>query len=272
MVGAVSERLLGSMRRASGRRTVDEEATALPCTWGHRARPTGGSERIGNRGGGERRSAILDSAASRGARMVEDAADDAAFGCEGDDPHHALTAGTDERVDFVHASWKPGPATPKSGRRWGRAGRRRRRMIVRPRGERLCLLVLAPGLQLPAHDVRIDTVVMDQVPSWVGNVREETGDEVEGVEGLRPFRRRRGGRGPRRARHRGVLHGAPWRTGPGRGIRSWPWSLPVRLSLGIPAGGTRFPRKAKRASWSAPCRCPGPSPPHRGCGGRSGAS
>ena len=25
---------------------------------------------------------------------------------------------------------------------------------------------------------------MDQVPSRVGNVREETGDEVEGVEGL----------------------------------------------------------------------------------------
>lgn len=57
-------------------------------------------------------------------------------------------------------------------------------MDVRPRGERLCLLGLVAGLQFPAHDVGIGTVVMDQVPSWVGNVREETGDEVEGVEGL----------------------------------------------------------------------------------------
>jgi hypothetical protein len=36
--------------------------------------------------------------------MVEDAADDAAFGYEGNDPHDALAAWTDERVDFVHAS------------------------------------------------------------------------------------------------------------------------------------------------------------------------
>ena len=55
-------------------------------------------------GGRKRRSAILGSAASRGAKMVEDAADDAAFGSEGDDPHHVLAPGTDERIDLVHVS------------------------------------------------------------------------------------------------------------------------------------------------------------------------
>ena len=46
------------------------------------------------------------------------------------------------------------------------------------------MLGLAPGLQFSAHDIGIGAVVMDKVPSRVGNVREETGDEVEGVEGL----------------------------------------------------------------------------------------
>jgi hypothetical protein len=57
-------------------------------------------------------------------------------------------------------------------------------MNVRSRGEGLCLLGLVEGLQFPAHDVRIGAVVMDQVPSRVGNVGEETGDEVESLEGL----------------------------------------------------------------------------------------
>ena len=57
-------------------------------------------------------------------------------------------------------------------------------MNARSRGEGLCLLGLVEGLQLPAHDVRIGAVVMDQVPSRVGNVREEAGDEVESLEGL----------------------------------------------------------------------------------------
>ena len=57
-------------------------------------------------------------------------------------------------------------------------------MNVRPRSERLCLLDLALSLVFPAHDVRIGAVVVDEVPSRIGNVREETGDEVEGVEGL----------------------------------------------------------------------------------------
>jgi hypothetical protein len=57
-------------------------------------------------------------------------------------------------------------------------------MNARSRGEELCLLGLALGLQFPAHDVRIGAVVMDKVPSWIGYVREETGDEVEGVEGF----------------------------------------------------------------------------------------
>ena len=52
-------------------------------------------------------------------------------------------------------------------------------MNARSRGEGLCLLGLVEGLQLPAHDVRIGAVVMDQVPSRVGNVGEEAGDEVE---------------------------------------------------------------------------------------------
>ena len=92
------------MIRVSGRRAVAEAASGLPRTWKHRPRPSGGSEGIGKRGGCERRSAVLDSPPSRGAKMVEDAADDAAIGDEGDYPHHALAAGTEERIDFVHAS------------------------------------------------------------------------------------------------------------------------------------------------------------------------
>lgn len=57
-------------------------------------------------------------------------------------------------------------------------------MRCRAGGERLWLPGLASGLQLAADDVGVGAVVMDQVPSRVGNVREETGDEVEGVEGL----------------------------------------------------------------------------------------
>ena len=57
-------------------------------------------------------------------------------------------------------------------------------MNARPRGERLCLLGLAPGLQLSAHDVRIGAVVVHEVPSRIGYVGEETGDEVQSVEGF----------------------------------------------------------------------------------------
>ena len=45
-------------------------------------------------------------------------------------------------------------------------------------------LGLAAGFQLSAHDVRVGAVVMGNVPSRVGNVGEETGEEVEGVEGF----------------------------------------------------------------------------------------
>ena len=45
--------------------------------------------------------------ASRGAKMVEDAADDAGLGDEGDDPHHALAAGTDERIEGIGSSSSP---------------------------------------------------------------------------------------------------------------------------------------------------------------------
>lgn len=92
------------MRRVSGDRVVAEAAAGLPRTWGHRPLPPEGSVGIGNRAGCQGRSAILDCEASRGASVVEDAADDAAFGDEGDDPHHAPTAERDERVDSVHAT------------------------------------------------------------------------------------------------------------------------------------------------------------------------
>ena len=116
--------------------------------------------------------------------MVEDAADDAALGDECDHPHHALAAGTDERIGLVDPTNQLSPSTPKSGERGGDRRWRRRRMNARSRGEGLCLLGLALGLEFPAHHVRIGAVVMDQVPSRVGNVGEEPSDEVEGVERL----------------------------------------------------------------------------------------
>lgn len=51
--------------------------------------------------------------------MVEDAADDAALGDEGEDPHDALAAGTDERIDFVHPANELGPSAAKGGQRGG---------------------------------------------------------------------------------------------------------------------------------------------------------
>lgn len=68
-----------------------------------------------NRGDGQRRSTVLGGGASRDARMVEDAAEDAAFGYEGDDPHHALAPGKDERIDLVRPSKELSPSAPKSG-------------------------------------------------------------------------------------------------------------------------------------------------------------
>ena len=57
------------------------------------------------------------------------------------------------------------------------------------RGERLCLLGLAAGLQLAPHDVRVGAVVVDEVAARIGDVGEEAGDEVEGIEGVsRPAR------------------------------------------------------------------------------------
>jgi hypothetical protein len=46
--------------------------------------------------------------------VVEDAADDAAFGDEGDHPHHARAAGTDERIDLVNPADELGLTVPKS--------------------------------------------------------------------------------------------------------------------------------------------------------------
>jgi hypothetical protein len=48
----------------------------------------------------------------------------------------------------------------------------------------LTLLGLALGLQLAAHDVRVGAVVVDEVAARIGNVGRETGDEVEGLDGV----------------------------------------------------------------------------------------
>ena len=117
--------------------------------------------------------------------MVEDAADDSAFGYEGDDPHHAVAAGTDERIDLVHPANELGPSAAKGGgQRGGRGVTRRRSVFARPWHERLCLLSLAAGLQLAAHDVRVGTVVVDKVAARIGDVGQQTGDEVEGIDGV----------------------------------------------------------------------------------------
>jgi hypothetical protein len=117
--------------------------------------------------------------------VVEDAADDAALGDEGDHPHHASAAGTDERVDLVHPSDELRPAAAKGGQRGGRGATRERSIRARPWRERLCLLSLAAGLQLAAHDVRVGAVVVDEVATRIGDVGEEAGHEVEGIDGLR---------------------------------------------------------------------------------------
>ena len=112
--------------------------------------------------------------------MVENAADDAALGDECDHPH-ASAAGTDERIGLGDPANELGPSAARGGQRGGRAGRRRRRVSARSRGERLTLLGSVAGLELAAHDVGVGAVVVDEVPSWIGDVREEPGDEVEGI-------------------------------------------------------------------------------------------
>jgi hypothetical protein len=116
--------------------------------------------------------------------VVEDAADDAALGNEGDHPHHTLAAGTEERIDLVHPSKELGPSAAKGGQRRGREGMRWRSVFARPWRERLCSLSLVAGLQLAAHDVRVGAVLVDEVAARIGDVGEETGDEVEGIEGV----------------------------------------------------------------------------------------
>jgi hypothetical protein len=78
--------------------------------------------------------------------VLEDAADDAALGDEGDHPRHASAAGTDERIDLVHPANELGPSAAKGGQRGGRGGRRRRSVFARPWREPLCLLSLATYL------------------------------------------------------------------------------------------------------------------------------
>jgi hypothetical protein len=40
------------------------------------------------------------------------------------------------------------------------------------------------GLQLAAYEVRVGAAGVNEVPARIGNVGEETGDEVEGIKGL----------------------------------------------------------------------------------------
>jgi hypothetical protein len=65
---------------------------------------------------------------------------------------------------------------PKAGR--GRVHVRDSNFDFRP---------LVVGLQLAAHDVRVGAVVVDEVAARIGDVGEETGDEVEGIEGVSPL-------------------------------------------------------------------------------------
>src|SRR5664280_832091 len=83
---AVSWRFSRSVRRISARRAVAETCLRPAACAGKLASAPTGREisGIGNRCGCGRRSAVLGSAASRGAKVVEDAADDAALGNECD--------------------------------------------------------------------------------------------------------------------------------------------------------------------------------------------
>src|ERR1035437_10977268 len=93
---AISGRFSRSMRRITARRVVAETwlrpaACAEPLA--PAPGPSGGSGGNGNHGSCGRWSAVLGSAASRGAKVLEDAVDDAALGNEGDHPHHAPDSG-----------------------------------------------------------------------------------------------------------------------------------------------------------------------------------
>jgi hypothetical protein len=62
-------------------------------------------------------------------------------------------------IDLVHPSNELSPGATQGGQRRGRGETRRRSVFARPWRERLCLLGLAAGLQLAAHDVRVGAVV-----------------------------------------------------------------------------------------------------------------
>ena len=82
--------------------------------------------------------------------MVEDAADEAGPGQERDPPHHARASESGETVNLVDPAREPGQGT---------------------------------GLRRSAGDVGAGAVEVDEVASRTGNVRKETGDDVESVEG-----------------------------------------------------------------------------------------
>ena len=146
--------------------------------------------------------------------MVEDATKDAGLGDEGDHAHDTKAAGTEKRIDFVHPANEPGPSQAKGGQGWGHRGERQGRLRGRAGGGRLCFPGLAAGLQLAADDVGVGAVVVNEVPSRIGNVGEESGEEVEGVEHFGSFAvvaiagQMGGGLRPRIPAQTGEAHGA----------------------------------------------------------------
>jgi len=134
------------------------------------------------------RSAVVGGAAGRGGEVVEDEADDAALGDEGDHAHVAAAAGTDERIDLVDPADEMGPPAAKGGEGGGRRGRPGGCVLARLvlGGDALLSLTasLTASLPLASDDVGAGAAVVDEVAARIGDVGEETGEEVEGVEGL----------------------------------------------------------------------------------------
>jgi hypothetical protein len=125
------------MRRVTARRVVAETwlrpaACAEPLA--PAPGPSGGSGGNGNHGSCGRWSAVLGSAASRGVKVVEDAADDATLGKEGDHPHHASAAGAAQRIGLVNPAKELSPSAAKGGQRGRRGG-----MIWRRQSEETAL-------------------------------------------------------------------------------------------------------------------------------------
>jgi len=157
--GPSGRRVRGASACGMGAETrLDREAAAARR---RRSGPVGALGEHGSRLGDGSGGAALGRGGMRGGEVVEDAADDAGLGDEGDHAHHAAAAGTDERIDFVHPANEPGPSPAKGGQGWGHRGERQGRLRGRAGGGRLCFPGLAAGLLLAADDVGVGAVVMD---------------------------------------------------------------------------------------------------------------